>query len=114
MSDSKIGPNRVPPNAGQGRPKGALNKTTSVLKEAILMAAEQRGSDGFGKDGLSGYCQFLAEKQPRAFAQLLGKVLPIQVALTSFAKSVHEYTDAELTAIIASEQERHAEEEDGG
>jgi hypothetical protein len=102
----------MPPNAGQGRPKGALNKTTSILKDAILMAAEQRGSDGLGKDGLAGYCQFLADKQPRAFAQLLGKVLPMQVALTTFGKSAHEYSDAELAAIIASEQERREEEEE--
>src|SRR5665213_2158251 len=107
MTDSKIGPNRTPPNAGQGRPKGALNKTTSLLKEAILLAAEQRGSDGLGKDGLTGYCQFLADEQPRAFAQLLGKVLPMQVALTTFGKPAHEYSDAELMAIIAAgEQER--------
>lgn len=83
--DSKIGANRLPPNAGNGRPKGALNKTTNILKEAILLAAEQRGSDGAGKDGLAGYCQFLAEKEPRAFAQLLGKVLPMQLAFDGIA-----------------------------
>jgi hypothetical protein len=88
VSDNKVVANRKPPNAGQGRPKGALNKTTSLLKEAILLAAEQQGSNGAGKDGLAGYCQFLAEKEPRAFAQLLGKVLPMQVALDGITSPV--------------------------
>ncbi len=33
----------------KGRPKGAKNKVTVVLKEAILLAAEEHGSDGEGK-----------------------------------------------------------------
>src|SRR5438552_1550392 len=33
-----------------GRRKGALNKTTRILKEAILLAAEAVGQDGRGKD----------------------------------------------------------------
>ena len=64
---------------GPGRPKGTPNKTTTLLKEAIMLAAEQSGRDGKGKDGLTGYCQFLATDEPKAFAQLLGKVLPMQV-----------------------------------
>ena len=77
---TKLGPNRKPPNAGNGRPPGIPNKTTALLKEAILLAAEAQGSDGNGTDGLKGYCRFLAAEEPRAFATLLGKVLPMQVA----------------------------------
>jgi hypothetical protein len=62
-----------------GRPKGSVNKTTAMLKEAILGAATDTGSDGSGKDGLMGYCAFLAKSEPRAFAGLLGKVLPMQI-----------------------------------
>lgn len=62
---------------GSGRPKGAPNKTTALLKDAIIKAAEAQGDDG--KDGLVGYCTFLAREEPKAFAQLLGKVLPMQV-----------------------------------
>lgn len=68
--------------AGQktgGRVKGTPNKTTALLKEAILGAATSTGSDGKGKDGLMGYCAFLAKEEPKAFAQLLGKVLPMQI-----------------------------------
>lgn len=68
-----------PPNAGKGRKKGTPNKTTALLKEAILKAAELVGQDGMGKAGLVGYCQSLAVNEPRAFAGLLGKVLPMQV-----------------------------------
>jgi hypothetical protein len=64
---------------GAGRPKGALNRTTSVLKDAILLAADEVGQDMNGKDGLVGYCRFLAKEEPRAFASLLGRVLPMQV-----------------------------------
>lgn len=68
--------------AGQktgGRSKGTPNKTTALLKEAILGAATNTGSDGEGKDGLMGYCGFLAKSEPKAFAALLGKVLPMQI-----------------------------------
>lgn len=68
-----------PPAAGKGRVKGTPNKTTALLKDAILKAAEAAGSDTQGKGGLIGYCTFLATDEPKAFAQLLGKVLPMQV-----------------------------------
>lgn len=71
------GRNQLPP--GPGRPKGTPNKTTALLKEAIIKAAEAVGEDKAGKEGLTGYCKFLAKEQPKAFAQLLGKVLPMQV-----------------------------------
>lgn len=65
---------------GPGRPKGVPNKTTTALKEAILRAAELAGADMKGKDGLIGYCQFLAVNEPKSFTTLLGRVLPLQVA----------------------------------
>ena len=39
---------RKPPAAGKGRPKGAQNKTTTTLKQAILVAAAKHGHDGKG------------------------------------------------------------------
>lgn len=65
-----------PPAAGKGRPKGAVNKTTALLKDAILKAAEEAG----GKDGLVGYLKTQASANPQSFLPLLGKVLPMQVA----------------------------------
>ena len=63
-----------------GRAKGTPNKTTAVLKEAIILAAEQIGEDTRGKDGLVGYLRMVAVEDVKAFSVLLGKVLPIQVA----------------------------------
>jgi hypothetical protein len=68
-----------PPAAGKGRVKGTPNKTTALLKDAIIKAAEAAGSDKAGKGGLIGYCTFLAKDEPKAFAQLLGKVMPLQI-----------------------------------
>lgn len=69
----KEGPSRG--NAGKGRRKGALNKTTALLKDAILRAAEEAG----GGDGLVGYLREQAMANPGPFMSLLGKVLPMQV-----------------------------------
>lgn len=66
---------KKPPNAGKGRVKGVPNKTTALLKDAILKAAENAG----GKDGLVGYLQTQATANPGPFMALLGKVLPMQV-----------------------------------
>lgn len=67
--------NKKPPAAGKGRPKGALNKTTALLKDAILQAAEKAGDKG----GMVGYLHKQARENPTAFMTLLGKVLPMQV-----------------------------------
>ena len=69
-----------PPAAGKGRPKGSANKTTTALKEAILAAATESGYDKSGKDGLVGYLKRVADDDVKAFAGLLGKVLPLQIA----------------------------------
>jgi hypothetical protein len=66
---------RQPANRG-GRKKGAPNKVTTQLKEAILAAAEQAGGDG----GLVKYLHEQARMNPGHFMTLLGKVLPMQVA----------------------------------
>jgi hypothetical protein len=64
---------------GPGRPKGVPNKTTQMLKDAILLAAEKSGHDGKGKGGLIGYLKRVASEDVKAFAGLLGRVLPLQV-----------------------------------
>ncbi len=61
-----------------GRKKGTPNKTTALLKDAILQAAEAAGNK-IGKDGLVSYLTEQAEKNPVSFNTLLGKVLPLQV-----------------------------------
>lgn len=61
--------------AGPGRPKGAQNKTTALLKDAILEAATKEG----GKEGLVGYLRKLATSNETAFASLLGRAMPLQL-----------------------------------
>jgi hypothetical protein len=60
---------------GPGRPKGMPNKTTALLKDAILRAAEAAG----GNEGMIGYLTTQAAENPGPFMSLLGKVLPMQV-----------------------------------
>lgn len=60
---------------GPGRPKGVPNRNTTLLKDAILEAAEKAG----GKAGLVGYLTAQAVANPQSFLPLLGKVLPMQI-----------------------------------
>ncbi|ALE03074.1 Phage protein [Bartonella ancashensis] len=62
----------------RGRPRAACNQTTKLLKDAILIAAEQAGYH-YGHDGLVSYLQYHALNNPVPFFSLLAKVLPLQV-----------------------------------
>jgi hypothetical protein len=82
--DPKLGKNTG--NAGKGRPKGATNKNSKLLKDAILEAAERAG----GKRGMVAYLEEQAKENPTAFMTLMGKVLPMQVQGTG-EKGEHEF-----------------------
>ena len=60
---------------GPGRPKGPPNKTTALLKDAILKAATNAGNGD-----LTEYLRVQAVANPAPFLALLGKVLPMQIA----------------------------------
>lgn len=85
--------NKVPKNIGAkaspGRPKGSPNKTTAMLKDAILLAAERAGNT-MGKDGMVSYLQAQAIAEPVAFLGMLGKVLPHTIAGDPNAPFVHQ------------------------
>lgn len=72
MEAPKVGLDR----SKTGRAKGTPNKTTALLKDAILQAAQNAG----GKEGLVGYLEAQAKANPGPFMALLGKVLPMQIA----------------------------------
>jgi hypothetical protein len=55
-----------------GRKKGAPNKTTAALKDAILNAFNAAGGEA--------YLLTIAKSDPRTFAMLLGRVLPLTLA----------------------------------
>lgn len=68
-----------------GRAKGTPNKTTALLKDAILRAAEKAG-DG----DIVEYLTLQARVNPGPFMSLLGKVLPMQIAGDPDNPVVHE------------------------
>lgn len=61
-----------------GRPKGIPNKTTALLKDAILRAARLAGGSD-DDEGLVTYLKGAAVAAPGPFLGLLGKVLPLQI-----------------------------------
>ena len=65
---------RKPPAAGKGRPKGAVNKLTKTIREAVEISFAQIG----GAEWLAK----MADDQPVAYMTLLGKVLPQQIEHT--------------------------------
>ena len=80
MAEPKIGPNKG--NAGKGRPKGAVNKTTAAIKEMVVQALDNKG-------GVE-YLEKQADENPTAFLTLVGKVLPLQVSGDPDHPLIHE------------------------
>lgn len=77
-----------------GRAKGTPNKTTALLKDAILKAATDAG-DG----DLAAYLQRQANLNPGPFMSLLGKVLPMQITGDlSVSITTKEQRDAAVAA----------------
>jgi hypothetical protein len=72
-SFEKQRPKKVMP-ISPGRPKGVPNKTTQLLKDAILKAATDAGNGD-----MAAYLERQAIENPGPFMSLLGKVLPMQV-----------------------------------
>lgn len=67
----KLGKNRKIPNEGNGRPKGAQNKTTKAVKEMLMAALDElNGSEYFLEQ---------ARENPAAFMSLVGKLIPTEV-----------------------------------
>lgn len=75
MTNKQQKNNNLETKRARGRPKGSLNKTTALLKDAILQAAQEAGD----KEGMVGYLKKQATDNPGPFMSLLGKVLPMQV-----------------------------------
>ena len=83
MTDSKkvqTTVKRMPPAAGKGRPKGAKNKLTTTVREAILAAFDEVGG--------AEYLAAQAKENPVAFMGLLAKILPTQIDLKAKAEPI--------------------------
>jgi hypothetical protein len=71
-------PQRFKPG-NPGRKPGTSTKTTRILRDALLLAAELEGEDGKGKGKLVGYMRRVARDDMKAFCSMLGKVIPLQI-----------------------------------
>ena len=112
---------------GPGRKRGVPNKTTSVLKEAILIAAANSGDciaqqmlekaleDGNAIEangGLVGYLEHIALNFPQQFIPLLGKVLPLVVNGSvdhnhnAYKDGAERFTNANTSIFARTEADR--------
>ena len=64
-----------PPAAGKGRPKGALNKTTRIAKEAIAYAAQGLG----GADRLVAWAKEDGKNEAAFWTSIYPRLLPLEV-----------------------------------
>lgn len=86
--------------AGKGRPKGVPNKATAAVKEMVIQALHGAG----GVD----YLIEQAQKNPKAFLSLVGRVLPMDVNAT-IREAVPAYTvDDWVMPAVDAQQVGHA------
>ncbi len=77
-----------------GRPKGTQNKTTTALKDALMLSFERLGG--------AAYLEEVARRDPRTYCALLGKVLPRNPAAADNAPgNVAMLSDAEIRQRVA-------------
>jgi hypothetical protein len=88
-------------NPTNGTRKRLSHRPGAVLKDAILYAAQQVGEDGEGLDGLVGFLRSIAKKDPRTYASLLARVIPLQVTNNNTNEVVYRSVD-EVKAELAS------------
>ncbi len=84
-------------NAGKGRPKGAVNKTTKLAKEAIHEAFEKLG----GMDALVTWAQEKDENLKVFYATIWPKIIPLQVQADGNIDHHHTHEPAGLSDAIA-------------
>ena len=98
-----------------GRRKGSPHrKIPTIIREAALIACENVGRDGRGKDGLIGYFERIALVEPVAMVGLVGKILPYQVNATVASVDVRYRSSEEILAEMRArgiEVQRLAEQE---
>ncbi len=76
MGTKQVTTARKPPNAGKGRKKGSVNKTTATAKEAIALAAEGLG----GTKRLQAWAKEDPLNERVFWGTIYPKLLPLQVA----------------------------------
>lgn len=71
QKQSNVSSGRGGRRPGAGRPKGSLDKGNAALRDMLASALQLEG-------GVE-YLRRLARDEPKAFASLLGRLLPLQV-----------------------------------
>ncbi len=87
--------NPKPPNNGQGRPKGAVNKLTRSVKEAFQRAFEEL------QDVEGARLTDWARENTTEFYKIAAKLIPSEVNMT-VARAAREMSDDELAGIAAT------------
>ncbi len=76
-----------------GRAKGTPNKTTTALKEAILLSFERVGG--------AAYLEQVARTDPKTYLTLVAKILPRNGVTTDQTAGVAQLSDAEIRSRVA-------------
>jgi uncharacterized protein (UPF0335 family) len=86
MTDTNVSPvpekypNRYRKGDGRKRkPVGATAKYTRVIKEALLIAAEEHGRNGNGKDKLIGFMRKVIDEDLKTFCMMMARAMTLQV-----------------------------------
>jgi hypothetical protein len=98
------------PAYNPGRPPGVPNRISQSTKDAVISAAEQLGAiprkewkklaaEGDPEYPLRGYFKNMAVDNPKSFANIMGRVLPMHVVLS---QRQNYYTDEEAKAALHS------------
>ena len=74
-----------------------VGATSRDVKQGVLGAAIAHGEDGKGKNGLQGFFAFLIEKNLRAFAGIISRLMPLQV--NTDQKSENTLTSINIVSI---------------
>jgi hypothetical protein len=76
-----------------GRKAGTPNKTTTALKEAILLSFERLGG--------AAYLEQVGRQDPKTYCTLLSKILPRNGITTDQTAGVAQLSDAEIRSRVA-------------
>ena len=66
-----------------GRPTGSRDRVNRIVKECVILAAEQHGSDGKGKGQLTGFLSMLIRKDLKTFVGVAAHVMPFDLNTTT-------------------------------
>jgi len=83
--------------AGKGRPKAAVNKTTKLARLAIAEAFEELG----GKDALVRWAKADSDNMKVFYATIWPKIIPLQVEADVTGEHHHTHDPAGLSDALA-------------